>query len=55
MFTVWEFRSIDGKQVVRRIRQSYPDDLIYQHDFQKIIWRGEDYQQAVKAIQTKQD
>lgn len=55
MFTVWEFRSIDGKQVVRRIRQAHPDDLFYQHNFQKVIWRGENYQEAVKASQIKRD
>lgn len=46
MWTVWEFRSVDGKQVVRSIRRSEPQEDRYQHDFQRIIYRGFDYTKA---------
>ena len=38
--TVWEFRSIDGTQVVKVVRPSYPDDYKFQHEFQRILYRG---------------
>lgn len=46
MWTVWEFRSVDGKQVVRSIRRSEPQEDRYQHDFQRIIYRGFNYKKA---------
>lgn len=41
LYSVWEFRSVDGKQVVRSVRVAYPDDGKYQHEYQRIVWRGE--------------
>jgi hypothetical protein len=38
--TVWEFRSVDGKQVVRSQRPAHPDDHKYEHEYQRIIYRG---------------
>jgi hypothetical protein len=38
--TVWEFRSVDGKQVTRSIRPCYPDDTKFQHEYQRIVFRG---------------
>lgn len=46
MFTVWEFKSIDGKQVVRCIRQSSHGEDNYQNDYNKILYCGPDYQKA---------
>ena len=46
MWTVWEFRSVDGKQIVRAIRPTEPQEDRYQHDFQRILYRGNDYQKA---------
>jgi len=46
MWTVWEFRSVDGLQVVRVIRTSEHMEQRYQHEYQKIVYRGTDYQQA---------
>jgi hypothetical protein len=40
MITVWEFRSVDGKQVVRAVRPLWPDDLKFVHEYQTIIFRG---------------
>lgn len=40
-FTIWEFRSVDGRQVVISVRWSEPDDMKYQHEYQKILWRGQ--------------
>jgi hypothetical protein len=37
---VWEFRSVDGKQVVRSIRSAYPDDQSFAHEYQRIVYRG---------------
>lgn len=42
MWTVWEFRSVDGKQVVRSLRRSEPLDEKYQHEYQRILYRGDD-------------
>lgn len=41
MITVWEFRSVDGKQCVISIRPMEIDDYRYQHEFQLIIYRGD--------------
>ena len=49
MFAVWEFRSIDRKQVVRSIRRSEPMDDKYQHEYQRIVYRGDDYAAAKAA------
>lgn len=46
MWTVWQFRSVDGKQVARVIRRSEPMEQRFQHEYQKIVYRGTDYQQA---------
>jgi hypothetical protein len=37
---VWEFRSVDGKQVVQSVRTAYADDYQFQSDYQRIIYRG---------------
>ena len=49
MQTVWEFRSIDGTQVVRALRHAHPDDLRYAHEYQRIIYRGSDPQEIARA------
>ena len=46
MVTVWEFKSVDGKQVKRVMRNSEPLDDKYQHAYQRILYRGMDYQLA---------
>ena len=46
MWTVWEFRSVDGKQVVRVLRRSEPMEQRFQHEYQRIVYRGTDYEQA---------
>lgn len=48
MWTVWEFKSIDGKQVVRVIRRSEPMETCFQHEFQRILYRGTDRDEALK-------
>lgn len=48
--TVWEFRSIDDKQVVRAIRCAEPNDLDVQHEYQKVIYRGFDLAEISKAV-----
>ena len=37
---VWEFRSVDGTQVVRSIHTARQDDRKYQHEYQRIVYRG---------------
>jgi hypothetical protein len=39
-YTVWEFRSVDGRQRVVSVRKSCPDDMRYTHEYQRILWRG---------------
>ena len=36
-WTVWEFRSVDGRQVVRVARARQVDDFRYVHHFQRIV------------------
>lgn len=50
MKTVWEFRSIDGKQVVRVVRPCWPDDLKFQHEYQKVLYRGGDPKLIAQAL-----
>lgn len=38
--TIWEFRSVDGKQVVQKAHPQYPDDYSFEHEYQKIVFRG---------------
>lgn len=38
--TVWEFLSIDGKERRLGIRPCYPDDYRFQHEYQRIVFRG---------------
>jgi len=38
--TVWEFRTVDGRQVEIRERPAYPDDARWQHEYQRILYRG---------------
>jgi hypothetical protein len=40
MKTVWEFRSIDGKQV----------DLKFQHEYQRVLYRGGDPTLIAQAL-----
>ena len=51
MWTVWEFRSVDERQITRSIRRSEMGEDRYQHHYQRIIYRGESYQ-AAKAAAT---
>ena len=46
MWTVWEFRSVSGTEVRRVLRRSEPMEQRFQHEYQRIIYRGDDYQQA---------
>ena len=39
-YTVWRFQSVDGKDVRVVVRASEPDDMKYQHEYQRVIWRG---------------
>lgn len=36
-WTVWEFRSVDGRQVVRVARARQVDDFRYVHHYQRIV------------------
>ena len=38
--TVWEFRSVDGRQIEIRERPAYPDDVRWTHEYQRILYRG---------------
>jgi hypothetical protein len=49
MWTVWEFKSVDGRQRIRKIRRSELGEDRYQHEYQRIVYRGEDYQAAKRA------
>lgn len=49
MWTVWEFRSVDGRQVVRVIRRSEPMETGTQHEYQRILYRGTDRAAAIAA------
>lgn len=40
LITVWEFRSVDGKQVVEAVRPAHIDDDKYQHEYQRILYTG---------------
>lgn len=40
-FTVWYFKSVSGKETATVVRRSEPDDLQYQHEYQKVLWRGQ--------------
>lgn len=40
--TIWECRSVDGRQVVRLNHPAYPDDYRYVNEYQRIIYRGID-------------
>jgi hypothetical protein len=46
MWTVWEFRSPSTGEVKRVIRRSEPLEQRFQHEYQRIVYRGTDYQQA---------
>lgn len=46
MWTVWEFKSVDGKQTVRVIRPAEVDDRKFEHEYQKIVYRGDDHKTA---------
>lgn len=37
LWTIWECRSVDGRQIVRIVRASYPDDAQHQHEYQRIV------------------
>lgn len=36
VFTVWDFRSVDGKQKVRVARVAEPNDQQVQHEYQRV-------------------
>lgn len=38
--TVWEFLSVNGKERKLGIRPCYPDDYRFQHEYQRIVYRG---------------
>ena len=40
LWTIWRFKSVDGKQAVTSVRHSEPNDLEVQHGFQRVLWRG---------------
>ena len=50
MKTVWEFRSVDGKQVVRVVRPARADDMKTQHEYQRVIYRGDDVEKIKNAL-----
>ena len=50
MWTGWEFRSVDGKQVVRSLHWSEVGEYRYQHYFQRIIYRGSDYEKVKSFV-----
>ena len=48
--TVWEFRSVDGKQVVRVVRPARADDMRTQHEYQRVVYRGDDAEKIKNAL-----
>lgn len=38
--TVWLFKSVNGHESVRSIRPMRDDDFQYEHEYQRIIYRG---------------
>ncbi len=40
-FTLWEFRSPSTPQIVRSMRYTDMMDREYQHEYQKVLWRGQ--------------
>lgn len=50
MITVWEFRSVDGLQIIRVEKPAYPDDRKFEHEYQRIIYRGTDRKLAAQAM-----
>ena len=49
MYTVWEFRSVDGTEVKRVLRTSQPGETAYEHYYQRILYRGTDFTAALAA------
>ena len=39
-YTIWQFKSIDGKQCVTVIRPTYPGEEQYQNEYDRILWSG---------------
>lgn len=37
---VWEVKSVDGKQKTTVIHPAHPDDYKFEHEYQRIIYRG---------------
>lgn len=50
MKTVWEFRSVDGRQVVRVVRDARADDMQMQHEYQRVVYRGDDPEKIKNAL-----
>ena len=48
--TVWEFRSIDG-HAMRALRPAHIDDARYQHEYQRIVYRGVDREKIKAALE----
>ena len=40
LITVWEFRSVDGKQVVLKIYPARGSDKASQHEYQRVVYTG---------------
>jgi hypothetical protein len=39
-FTVWRFESAISGEVVLSVRTSHVDDKMFEHNYQRIVWRG---------------
>ena len=40
-YTIWQFKSVDGKQCVTVARRSEPLEEQRQHEYQRILWSGQ--------------
>ena len=49
MYTVWELRSVNGKEIKRVVRSSEPGETRFEHYYQRIVYRGTDRAAAIAA------
>lgn len=45
-FTVWDFRSVDGKQKTRVVKAAEPNDQFVQHEYQRVAGQVLAYSKA---------
>ena len=40
-YTIWQFKSVDGKQCVTVVRRSEPSEEQWQNEYDRILWSGQ--------------